>query len=282
VSKINARRAAVAPDTATVECSSLAMVTDALTGGHDNYALDRSVATELRDAAPEQLVRAAALASVTFRGAVVRRLAGQGIRKFIDWGPCIPRPVHRPDTYAIARRANPSCRVAFVDVDSHLMIHLDGLVDLSESRSLLTLPAGRLGDANAVLDDPEVRRVIDIASPVAVLLAGTVGRLGTAQAQKLVDVLRRRLAPGSYLAISQYTSTDPVIRARTTAILRGAAGGAWGGVRAPKQVAALFRGLEVQRPSLLGDVGAWTGEVGPWTSFVQFGGLGRITAGPET
>jgi hypothetical protein len=89
-----------------------------------------------------------------------------------------------------------------------------------------------------------------------------------------------RLAPGSYLAISQVVSDDPGIRQRMTEYALGNTRGNFGRFRKKQEVRAFFDGLEVIEPGL-GNVNDWhpDGREEPQsTRWIEFGGIARKPA----
>jgi hypothetical protein len=89
-----------------------------------------------------------------------------------------------------------------------------------------------------------------------------------------------RLAPGSYLAISQVVSDDPATRQRMTDFALNNTKGAFGRFRKKQEVRAFFEGLDVIEPGL-GDINDWhsDGREEPQsTQSIEFGGLARKPA----
>ena len=68
---------------------------------------------------------------------------------------------------------------------------------------------GDVRDPAGILDHPDLRAVIDLGEPVAVVLAAVLHFIpGEDSPHKLVDMLTAAMAPGSYLVISHATSED--------------------------------------------------------------------------
>lgn len=89
-----------------------------------------------------------------------------------------------------------------------------------------------------------------------------------------------RLAPGSYLAVSQIVSDDPAVRQRMTEFALGNTKGNFGRFRNKQEVRAFFDGLEVAEPGLV-NVNDWhpdSREEEQSTLWIEFGGVARKTA----
>ena len=68
---------------------------------------------------------------------------------------------------------------------------------------------GDLLDPPGILGHPDLRAVIDLGAPVAIVLAAVLHFIpGEDSAHKLVDMLTAAVAPGSYLVISHATNED--------------------------------------------------------------------------
>ncbi|MGH3326774.1 MAG: SAM-dependent methyltransferase [Streptomycetales bacterium] len=169
-------------------------------GGKNNYAVDREAAEQGLKVFPEG--RQLALANRQFLVRAVRYLAEQGIDQFIDIGTGLPTP---PNVPQVAREINPRARVVGVDNDPTVLVHNRALVAVDDG---VTTVDGDVRDPDQILDDPELRALIDLDRPVAVLL---VALLHFVQDEEdpagIVARLAERIVPGSYVVISATTST---------------------------------------------------------------------------
>jgi SAM-dependent methyltransferase len=178
----------------------VARVWDYLLGGKDNYAADRTEAGRLLAIYPRlpELARQNRL----FLARAVSWLASEkGIRQFIDAGCGLPT-MH--NTHQAAQAAHPDCRVAYVDSDP---------VVVSHARALLPGPGvtaigGDVADPDGILADPDLRRLVDVSEPVAVVLAMVLHFFDDAKARGIVAAFARAIAPGSYLVISVGSGDD--------------------------------------------------------------------------
>ncbi|MFI5890442.1 SAM-dependent methyltransferase [Actinoplanes sp. NPDC051513] len=169
-------------------------------GGKDHFAADRESGDLLAKAFPT--ARVAALENREFLRRTVKFLADSGIRQFLDIGTGLPVP---DNTHEIAQRVAPESRVLYVDNDPIVMTH---------SRALtIGTPEGRTGyveadlrSPEAILDHAELRSVLDLTEPVALLLVAVLHFLhDDAQAITVVRRLLDALPSGSYLVASNLT-----------------------------------------------------------------------------
>ncbi|HVT67794.1 MAG TPA: SAM-dependent methyltransferase, partial [Trebonia sp.] len=98
---------------------SIARVYDYLAGGRDNFAADRALADRLVTIAPS--VPEAVRENRAMLSRAVRWSAERGIRQFIDLGGGLPTD---PGTHQTARLVVPEARVAYVDNDPVVILHL--------------------------------------------------------------------------------------------------------------------------------------------------------------
>ncbi len=96
----------------------VARIYDFLLGGKDNYQADRDAAERLIAELPH--CADAARENRSFLGRAVRHLAGRGIRQFLDIGSGFPAA---GNVHQVAQRADPACRVVYVDNDAVVLAH---------------------------------------------------------------------------------------------------------------------------------------------------------------
>ncbi|UBU09689.1 SAM-dependent methyltransferase [Nonomuraea gerenzanensis] len=224
-------------------------VYDFMLGGKDNYEADRRMAQRALEIAPD--APEAARANREFLGRVVRFLAAQaGIRQFLDIGSGLPT---QGNVHEIAQSAAPGTRVVYVDHDPVVLVHGRALLAVDE---LSTVVEADLRNPDAIIDHPEVRRLIDFDRPVGLLMFAILHHLAddehpAAIAARMVD----RLAPGSYLAVSHFHNPGPahpeVSKQAFAAekIFNETLGtGRW---RTREEILAYFDGLELLEPGLV-------------------------------
>jgi S-adenosyl methyltransferase len=179
-----------------------ARVYDYLLGGKDNYPADREVADQLVAIAP------VTLEVVRDNRAFLRRAVGYltreaGIRQFIDLGSGLPT---HGNVHEIAQSIAPDARVVYVDNDPMVVTHSRALL---AGDNTIAIQAD-LRDPDAILSDPEVRKLIDFDRPIALLLLAILHFIPDDQDPAgIVARFRDALPPGSYLAISHATKDIP-------------------------------------------------------------------------
>ena len=214
-------------------------------GGKDNYAADREAAEKVLAVLPEG--RAMALANRAFLGRAVRFLAEAGIRQFLDIGTGIPGPGSTSET---AHAVAPDARIVYVDNDPIVLAHSRALL-ASDRPGLTTVVQADLRTPAGILEHPEVRAVLDFDQPIAVLLVAVLHFIKPAEDPAgIVELIKQRLAPGSYVAVSHGTGDfDPE---RSEAAVRG-----YDSATAPfvlrghKEIEGFFDGREVVEPGVV-------------------------------
>ncbi|MCT9930735.1 SAM-dependent methyltransferase [Planotetraspora sp. A-T 1434] len=231
------------PKGVDVSVPSSARVYDYLLGGKDNYAVDRKVAEKLLSVAPD--TRSVARANRAFLARAVRFLAAQGIRQFIDLGTGIPTP---PSVHELAREADPSARVVYVDNDPVVKVHNDAL--LATDEGVITVEAD-VRRPEVILADPRLRALIDFSAPVGVLFL-TVLHFVTDEedARGIVARWREEMTSGSYVVISNMTAgSDPEALRNLRAMTANTP--AHSTFRTHDELMRFFDGFELVEPGLL-------------------------------
>jgi len=174
----------------------VARIYDYLLGGKDNFAADREAAKRLSEAIPD--VAAIARDNRSFLGRVVRYLATEaGIRQFLDLGGGLPT---QANVHELAQGVAPGAHVVYVDNDPVVVSHGQALLATGDRVAVVF---GDLREPDAILAHPEVRALIDLSQPVAVLCTSTLHFIADeAGPRTLIAAYRDRLASGSYLAIT--------------------------------------------------------------------------------
>jgi SAM-dependent methyltransferase len=185
----------------------VARIWDYQLGGKDNFAADRAAADAINDAchaagAPDG--RLVARENRDFIDRSVRYLAGPaGIGQFIDIGAGLPT---QGNVHKVAHRVNPHAAIVYVDYDPVVLAHGRALLADNATTTVIQADARQ---PEEILDHPELRRLIDLDRPVAVLLVAVLHLLTDDQnPYRIVARLREAMAPGSYLAITHCTSQE--------------------------------------------------------------------------
>ncbi|MBO0808222.1 MAG: SAM-dependent methyltransferase, partial [Actinobacteria bacterium] len=142
-----------------------ARVWDAMQGGKNNYDIDRAAAAEWIEIDPG--VEPYAKASRPFIRRVVRYLAGEGIRQFLDIGTGLPAD---QNTHEIAQAFAPESRIVYVDDDPLVLTHARALLTNTTDEGVVSYI-----DADAHRPDEvisQARHILNLREPVAVMLMG--------------------------------------------------------------------------------------------------------------
>lgn len=195
-------RCSVTPTSGMTIRPSVARVYDYLMGGDRNFPADQAVANQVLAHMPglPGILRA----NRDFLRRVVTHLAGIGIRQFIDLGCGIPTP--DGNVHQVAHRIDPSIRVAYVDLDPVAVETADEM--LAGAANTRVVQAD-LRDPTGVLDHPQIRGLLDLTRPVAVLMLSVLHLVPDTDRPDLVlHALYRALPAGSYLAVSHMSPPE--------------------------------------------------------------------------
>jgi hypothetical protein len=219
---------------------------DYFLGGKDNFAADREAAERALSISPE--FRTGALANRGFLQRAVRHVARQGVRQFLDIGTGIPTA---GSTHQIAAEVSSDVRVAYLDNDPIVLVHGRALLAGAEQGTATVIHAD-LREPAAILENPEVRAVLDFDEPVALMLVAILHFIGDDEDPAgIVRRLMASLPSGSRLVLSHATgdfaTPEQVEQAR--ALYSHSAAPLV--PRSREQVAAFFEGLELEEPGLV-------------------------------
>lgn len=174
---------------------------DYMLGGHNNLAVDREIVDAMVAVAPATI--ATVVENRRFLGRAVKFLAEQGVRQFLDIGAGLPT---QDNVHQIARRAAPDARVVYVDNDPGVVAYGRDLLSGDDNVAIAEGDIRRPAD---IFGQPEVRGLLDMSQPVALLLFAVLYFIPDDENPwQLVARLRDRLAPGSYLALSHATGDN--------------------------------------------------------------------------
>jgi hypothetical protein len=170
-------------------------------GGKDNFAADREAVLGFVTRFPEGLDVTRENRLFLYR--VVRFLARDaGIQQFLDMGSGLPT---QANVHQVAQEFHPDARVVYVDNDPIVLAH--GRALLSDEST--TVIQADMTDPLVILDHPDVRRLIDFAQPAAALFLSVAHSIpNDDQVRETISTVTGSLAPGSFLAISQFVGVD--------------------------------------------------------------------------
>jgi len=223
-----------------------ARVWNYLSGGRDNFEVDRRAARTMTAAS---VMGATALAAQAFKQRMVRYLVAEaGVRQFLDLGAGLTTS---GSTHEIAQSLVPECRIVYVDNDP---------VVLSHARALLkSAPGGATSYLDCDVEDvgsivSGARETLDFGQSVAVMLLTTLAFVEVG-AGAVVSALVEAVPPGSHVVISHLASdVDPALSAAVRQ---------WNSMSAQRltlrsstEIAALVAGLDPVPPGLV-PVSSW-------------------------
>jgi SAM-dependent methyltransferase len=222
----------------------IARVYDYLLGGSHNFAADRASAQEFLARWPD--ARETMRLNRAFLGRAVAFLAAEaGIGQFLDIGSGIPT---MGNVHEIAQQHTPDARIVYVDNDEVAVLHSRAI--LARNDNAIAIQAD-LRRPEEILSSQQLREVLDLSRPVALLLVAVLHFFPDADdPAALVAQLRDALAPGSYVVISHGTTDHQPAHVaeamehynQTTAPFRP---------RTYAEVEAFFDGFELIDPGLV-------------------------------
>jgi hypothetical protein len=179
-----------------------ARIYDYFLGGKDNFPADREVAEQILAIAP--VARDVVEDNREFlRRAVEVLVAEAGIHQFIDLGSGLPT---QGNVHEIAQAAAPEARVVYVDNDPMVVAHSRALLAGDNTVAI----EGDLRQPDKVLEHPEVRELIDLGQPVALLLLAILHFVPDDEDPfGIVARYADALPAGSHLAITHGTRDIP-------------------------------------------------------------------------
>ena len=240
---------------------STARIYDYWLGGKDNFAADRDAAERFIEVAPH--VRDLARQNRGFMVRAAKLIAEAGVDQFIDLGTGIPTS---PNVHEVVRETRPDARVVYVDNDPIVMAHNSALRRAPEGVASIEAD---IRHPHRVLDDPQLRSLIDFDRPVGLL---GVAVMHFIVEDEIVAEYVRGLAPGSHVALSvaSRVGMSEGERRRTVDSYRGTPIN----LRDLDQVTALFHGLELLEPGVV-NMASWRAEE-PELSPVVLAGVARV------
>ncbi len=179
--------------------ASAARCYDYYLGGAHNFAVDRELAHKVEAVAPN--VRQLARNNRAFLRRAVRHCVDQGVRQFLDLGSGIPTV---GNVHEIAHAVDPGIRVVYVDYEPVAVAHSRTILEGNDRADVVRAD---VADVDAVLGSPEVRRLLDLDEPVAVMMVALFHFIPDSwHPSKIVRRYFDRMAPGSRLGFSHATA----------------------------------------------------------------------------
>ena len=221
-------------------------------GGAHNFASDRELAEKVAKIAPE--AREVCRINRAFLRRAVLFMIDSGIDQFIDLGSGMPTV---GNVHEIAQRANPECRVVYVDKEPVAVAHSELMLDGDDHSTVIQAD---LCDTDYVVNHPRVADMIDFSRPVGVLALASLHFLpDSLDPSCIMSRYRDRILPGSYLAISHMNANHNHPRGSEAADMYGGATTSRMIFRDEDQIRGMFAGFELIEPGLVG-IGCWRPE----------------------
>lgn len=221
---------------------SVARMYDFYLGGKDNFAVDREAAQQFLEVFPD--VAVAARANREFLVRSVQAMAAAGIDQFLDLGTGIPTS---PNTHEVAQQTHPGASVVYIDNDPVVMVHNRALLT-TDDRVVTVLHD--LRDPVTVLNDPQIRAVLDLDRPVGLLMIAVLHFTDPIAGPRITSRYYEALRPGSQVAITigtrdgvlpEVLAAGEKIYARSNAPVH---------LRTRAQIEELLDGLDLAPPGL--------------------------------
>ena len=225
-----------------------ARIYDYLLGGKDSYHADRELTGQLLEICPS--LRGAAGENRGFASRAVTWAAQQGIAQFADLGTGFPA---RPSAGEAARAVIPGARIAYIDNDPFVALHVRATRaharsgDGYEPVEGVAVAEADLREPGKVMASPDLLQVIDPAEPVCVILGLVLNLMPAREAREVVAGYADLIAPGSLVVVSCGRCDDEVMWKEFRAACTAAAPRN----HTRRQVAGFLAGLEPVPPGIV-------------------------------
>jgi hypothetical protein len=230
-----------------------ARLDDYVTGGDDNFSVDRDVSDRIAALTPggADELHATVVAARAFWQRVLSHLtADVGLRQYLSIGARVPG---RFAFHQVAQAIAPSTRFVYLVIDPVVLARAHDLRS-GTREGTVTHVCAKLRNTESILS--QAAATLDFTQPVGLLLSAAlpyVRRYETAS--RIVTELTQALAPGSYVAISHHASdirAEELADAFRVREQLAEEGKMLGMVRrSHAEVAALFAGLELVDPGVV-------------------------------
>jgi S-adenosyl methyltransferase len=221
-----------------------ARVYDYLLDGSHNFAADRELVRKIQQLMPA--ARDVARISRSFLRRAVLFLVDSGVRQFLDVGSGIPTV---GNVHEIAQRADPECRIVYVDKEPVAVAHSELLLQGNDRAAAIQ---ANFRDVEGILDHPQTTRLLDFDQPIALLMLLVVHFIpDSSDPVGILARYRDRFASGSYLALSHITADgNPAGLTEAVELYQNTPDPMY--FRSYAEVLRLFDGFELADPGLVG------------------------------
>lgn len=222
---------------------SSARVYDYFLGGAHNFAVDRALAEQIAAMTPNlgETMRA----NRAFLRRAVRYLVASGVRQFLDLGSGIPTA---GNVHEVAQAEAPDARVLYVDIDPVAVEHSRAILAGNDLTGVLHAD---LRDPERILAEVRAGKLLDLAEPVAVMMAGVLHFVADSEDPAgVVAALGGAVGSGSYLLISHATADGQPPEVVEAQRLSGKTGTDIV-LRSRAEIARYFAGFHLVEPGLV-------------------------------
>ncbi|MEH1164646.1 SAM-dependent methyltransferase [Micromonospora sp. CPCC 205539] len=222
----------------------VARMYDYFLGGNHNFAADRAAAQRVLEIFPETGV--AAQTNRHFLRRAVRYAAEQGVRQFLDIGAGLPT---QGTVHEVVRAVAPDARVVYADYDEVAVAYAQRLLTDTPGTAVVQ---GDLRQPEDLLAHPDVRGLLDLDRPVAVLLLAVLHFVPDEDdPSAAIARLRDATVPGSYLVLSHLTldGIPPELAERGQAVYRNSSAPLV--PRTHAETSRFFNGYDLVEPGLV-------------------------------
>nr|CEL21846.1 hypothetical protein [Kibdelosporangium sp. MJ126-NF4] len=225
---------------------SMARTYDFMLGGGHNFAADREVGDRIETLMPG--LKQAARVNRAFLGRAVRFMVDQGVRQFLDIGSGIPTV---GNVHEIAQRADPECRVVYVDREPIAVAHSE-LMLVNNPRAAIVHADMR--DPDAILGSSQAQQLLDFTQPIGLLMLLMLHWVPDEDdPHGLLERYRSRLAPGSYFALTHVTSDNQGEELdEATGVIRRSKSQDQVNPRTRAEITSMFGDFDIVEPGLVG------------------------------
>jgi hypothetical protein len=191
------------PEGLDITTPNAARVYDYALGGYHNFEVDREFKDQAEAAWPGLTLLAHA--NRAYLGRVVRWLAANGVRQFLDIGSGIPT---LGNVHEAAQDITPDSRVVYVDIDPVAVSHSNAI--LADNPHAHAIMADLRAPAE-ILYHPGVMEWLDFSEPVAVLMNAVLHFVADSDDPAgRISQFRDAVVAGSYLAISHGIAVEQI------------------------------------------------------------------------
>lgn len=222
-----------------------ARIYEYLLGGMHYFDVDREAAETALRHVPQ--AREILQENRAFLNRATRHLAAEGITQFLDLGSGLPGTDNIGD---VAREVQPEACVVFVDYDPMVAVHGRAMVEAADPVHTAVVEADIRRPAE-VLADPELRRVLDLSRPVAIVMNSLLHFIDPQDdPHGIVAQFLAAVPAGSALVVSHITDggkpaqAEAAVRAWDQATSRMY-------MRGEEEIRALFAGTEILEPGIV-------------------------------